>query len=184
MVLLRVPGLWRILVPAAAEDADSELLSDRNKDQIFRRMLGADTLIETRHRTIYRVHQRVCERFAQGRVGLVGDAAHLNSPMGGYGMNSGIHDVINLGEKLVRILKGGEDPALIEQFERQRKRVTEDFVQAQTIENTRLMREGWSAARSERRDRMEMLMNDAEARRAFLLRTSMFTSLDEAAAIA
>jgi 3-(3-hydroxy-phenyl)propionate hydroxylase len=184
MVLLRVPGLWRILVPAAADDADADLLSDANKDQIFKRMLGIEMPIQTRHRTIYRVHQRVCERFALGRIGLVGDAAHLNSPMGGYGMNSGIHDVINLGEKIVRILKGGEDPTLIEQFERQRRKVTEDFVQTQTIENTRLMREGWSTARGERRDRMQRLMNDAGARRAFLLRTSMFTSLEEAAAIA
>src|SRR5258706_8719508 len=113
MVLLRVPKLGRVLVPAAESVPDAVLLSDENKDDIFRRMLGSDVPITTRHRTIYRVHQRVCDRFAVGRVCLAGDSAHVNSPMGGYGMNSGIHDAINLGEKLVSILRGDGDLRLI-----------------------------------------------------------------------
>ena len=183
MVLLRVPGLWRILVPASEQRPDAELLSDANKDAIFKRMLGSDVPVATRHRTIYRVHQRVCERFHVGKVGLVGDAVHLNSPMGGFGMNSGIHDAINLGGKLVDILRNGADDTVLGLYERQRRTVTQNFVQAQTIENTRMMREGWGAQRDERRAAMSRLMNDAVARRAFLLKQSMFTSLEEAAAI-
>lgn len=185
MVLLKVPGLWRILVPADEAVADEVLLSDAYKDAVFRRMLGHDTDVRTFHRTIYRVHQRVCERFAVGRVLLVGDAVHLNSPMGGFGMNSGIHDAVNAAEKLVRVLRGGADAAAeIARYERQRQTVTRDFVQAQTIENTRLMREGWSTARAQRRQAMAALMNDRTARREYLLKQAMFTSLEQAAAIA
>ena len=140
--------------------------------------------VETRHRTIYRVHQRVCERFVVGRIALVGDAVHLNSPMGGFGMNSGIHDAINLGEKLVRMLREGSDLDLLGQYERQRRTSTESFVQAQTIENTRQMREGWGAERDARRRAMARLMEDSEARRTYLLRQSMFTSLEDAARVA
>lgn len=184
MVLLRVPGLWRILVPAAPEVSDATLLSDQTKNALFQRMLKSDDEVVTRHRTIYRVHQRVVSRFAVGRICLIGDAAHLNSPMGGFGMNSGIHDGVNLGEKLVRILRQGGDAGLVQQFHRQRHQVTTDFVQTQTIDNTKMMREGPGAARELRRERMAKLIQDATLRRAFLKRQAMFTSLENAAAIA
>lgn len=184
MVLLKVPGLWRVLVPAAEHLADEVLLSDAHKDGVFGRMLGRDAQVQTQHRTIYRVHQRVCERFHVGRVLLVGDAVHLNSPMGGFGMNSGIHDAVNAADKLVQVLRQGADPAAaLPLYERQRRTVTQDFVQAQTIENTRLMRQGWAGARAERRQAMAALQNDAAARRAYLLKQAMFTSLEQAAAI-
>lgn len=183
MVLLKVPRLWRVLVPAANSDTDADLLSDANKDAVFQRMLGSDVPVTTHHRTIYRVHQRVCGSFAAGRVCLVGDAAHLNSPMGGFGMNSGIHDAVNLGDKLVSILRNGADPALLDLYDRQRRTVTNNFVQTQTIENTKAMSEGWGSAREGRRQAMSLLQTDAEARRRYLLKQSMFTSLEEAAAI-
>lgn len=182
-VLLQVPGFWRILVPAPEDEPDERLLSDANKDAVFHKLLGSDQPIATRHRTIYRVHQRVAERFVDGRVGLVGDAAHVNSPVGGYGMNSGIHDVVNLADKLLEILQGDGSMELLNRYERQRQAVTREFVQAQTIENTRLMREGWGSVRAERRDRMDQLANDPDARREFLLRTAMFSSLERAASI-
>jgi len=184
MVVLKVPGLWRILVPAPAELSDEQLLSDEYKNGVFGRMLGRDCDLTTNHRTIYRAHQRVCERFAVGRILLVGDSAHLNSPMGGFGMNSGIHDAINASEKLVRVLRqGGDHEQQVALYERQRQTITRDFVQAQTIENTRLMRDGWANARAERSEAMNKLMQDSQARRAYLLKQSMFTSLEQAAAI-
>lgn len=184
MVALRVPGLWRLLVPAPKDMSDEQLVSEDYKNGVFRRMLGRECDIATRHRTIYRVHQRVCERFAVGRVLLAGDAVHLNSPMGGFGMNSGVHDAINACDKLVSILRNGaDDQAQIALYERQRQTITRDFVQAQTIESTRLMRDGWANARAERADAMGRLMKDREARRAYLLKQSMFTSLEQAAAI-
>ena len=182
LVLLKTPRLWRVLVPA--NRSDSELLSDAYKDEIFKRILGSEVCVSTHHRTIYRVHQRVCSSFAKGRVCLVGDSAHLNSPMGGFGMNSGIHDAVNLCEKLGRILRHGGDPQLLDLYDRQRRTVTNDFIQAQTIENTKAMSQGWGAAREGRRQMLAKLQADDDARRRYLLKQSMFTSLEDAAAIA
>ena len=105
LVLLRVPGLWRVLVPAP-ENADREqLLSDENLQQVLQRVVprGADYDIE--HRSIYHVHQRVAKSFRAGRVLLAGDAAHINNPLGGMGMNGGIHDAFNLVRQARRDLR-------------------------------------------------------------------------------
>ncbi|MFC0204583.1 FAD-dependent oxidoreductase [Novosphingobium soli] len=182
MVLLRVPTLWRVLVPAN-EETTEELLSDEKKNRVFSGFLKDGESVETRHRTIYRVHQRVAKQFRQNRVLLVGDAAHLNNPLGGFGMNSGVHDAFNLCEKLVDVLKGADD-AVLDVFERQRRTVTHAFTQQQTIENMEIMRGGQSEAHARRRDKMQALLNDDDARRKYLLRQSMIASLQDAAAIA
>ena len=59
------------------------------------------------HVTLYRVHQRVAKTFRQGRAFLAGDAAHINNPLGGMGMNGGIHDAINLTERLAAVWNDG-----------------------------------------------------------------------------
>ena len=140
-VLLRVPGLWRILVPQSNGDSDGMLLGDARKNEVFRQLLGPDApCVETNHRTIYRVHQRVAKAFRVGRVLLAGDSAHLNNPLGGFGMNSGIHDAWNLADKLVEILgHGGDADALLDRYDRQRRTITHGFVQAQTIANKKAL---------------------------------------------
>ena len=117
-----------------------EPLSDRKKEAVFGGLIGKPE-VTTQHRTIYRVHQRVAKFFRQGRVCIIGDAAHLNNPLGGFGMNSGIHDAFNLCPKLVSIIKdGGDEEALLSQFNEERQRQTHDFVQAQTKQNMAFMR--------------------------------------------
>lgn len=183
LVLLRVPRLWRVLVPATGEDNDS-LLSDEKKSDIFFRLIGHGEDVQTFHRTIYRVHQRVAKRFRQGRVFLCGDAAHLNNPLGGFGMNSGIHDAFNLIGKLIPVLRGEAPAETLDRYDRQRRTITNAFTQRQTIENMALMRAGQEEAHTIQRERMRALTRDAEARRDYLLRQSMITSLREAEAIA
>ncbi len=182
LVLLRVPNLWRVLVPAS-DDSGEALLSDAKKNAVFDGIVGDGSRIDTRHRTIYRVHQRVAKQFRVGRVALVGDAAHLNNPLGGFGMNSGIHDAFNLCEKLVSILKGQGSEDLLALYDRQRRTVTHDFTQQQTVENMAMMRAGQNEAHKQRLASMRALAADPEKRRAFLLRQAMFTSLSDAAAI-
>ena len=183
-VLLRVPSLWRVLVPAHEEDP-ATLLSDEKKNAVFDGIVGDGRKVETAHRTIYRVHQRVAKQFRKGRVILVGDAAHLNNPLGGFGMNSGIHDAVNACRKLIPILKGEEkdvDGAL-DLYDRQRRTVTFDFTQRQTIDNMELMRGGQQQAHERRRDSLAAIAADPERRRAYLLRQAMFESLEQAASI-
>ena len=104
-VLLKVPTAWRILIPVDESEDDEFTLSDQKKDGLFRGLLGDDSPIETNHRTIYRVHQRVVSKMHHDRVLLAGDSAHLNNPLGGFGMNGGIHDALNLAAKLDEILR-------------------------------------------------------------------------------
>jgi 3-(3-hydroxy-phenyl)propionate hydroxylase len=184
-VLLRVPSLWRILVPAAETDSDAFLRSDEKKNAVFGGLFGNDGLrAETTHRTVYRVHQRVAESFRGGRILLVGDAAHLNNPLGGLGMNCGIHDSMNLVEKLSAILLDGAEPdALLDRYSRQRRAVMTDFVQRQTIRNKQFIEAGTEEAQRLAQLQMEAVLADDARRRDYLLQQSMYNSLRMEAAI-
>ncbi|SNS94324.1 MULTISPECIES: NAD(P)/FAD-dependent oxidoreductase [unclassified Azospirillum] len=183
LVLLRVPSVWRILLPAQPDTPDAELTSDENRDRVFQRLIGK-TGVQTYHRTIYRMHQRVAESFRQGRAFLVGDSAHLNNPLGGFGMNSGIHDAFNLCQRLTKIIKNGPDEESLEQFSRQRRGAARSFVQAQTIQTMEMMKASQAEAQAKRRDELIATQADPAKRRQFLLRQAMFQSLADAAAIA
>ncbi|PXA93421.1 monooxygenase [Nostoc sp. 3335mG] len=184
LVLLKVPKLWRVLVPTFDQSDNGVLTSDANKNAIFERLIGRGHDVRTFHRTIYRVHQRVAKSFVHGRVFLAGDAAHLNNPLGGFGMNSGIHDAFNLVEKLVPVMKGKDDGEALARYDRQRRTVTHNFTQHQTIQNMELMRAGQGEAYRMTRDQMRALTENDDARRTYLLRQSMITSVRDAAAIA
>ena len=69
----------------------------------------------------YHVHHRVAERFRRGRVFLLGDAAHIHSPAGGQGMNTGIGDAINLAWKLQAVLAGQASDSLLDTYEIERR---------------------------------------------------------------
>jgi len=68
----------------------------------------------------YRVHHRVANRFRQGRAFLLGDAAHIHSPVGGQGMNTGIGDAVNLAWKLAAVVHGRADPSVLDSYEPER----------------------------------------------------------------
>jgi 2-polyprenyl-6-methoxyphenol hydroxylase-like FAD-dependent oxidoreductase len=68
----------------------------------------------------YRVHHRVAERFRRSRAFLLGDAAHIHSPVGGQGMNTGIGDAVNLAWKLAAVLRGSAAPAILDTYETER----------------------------------------------------------------
>ncbi len=183
LVLLRVPGLWRVLVPADVNDSDELLTGDERVAEVFGRIVPGKA-IETVHRTIYRVHQRVAERFVQGRAMLIGDAAHLNNPLGGFGMNSGIHDAWNLADKLWKILRKDANADVLGIFDRQRRHATREFIQAQTIANKAFIEQGRGESHRARMEQMAAVHADPELRRAYLLRQSMFESLQDAEKVA
>lgn len=184
LVILRAPSAWRVLVPANEATPDSELTSDASKIDLFKRLIGkSDT--ETIHRTVYRVHQRVAKSYYEGRVILAGDAAHLNNPLGGLGMNSGIHDAWNLVPRLARVLKDGADyEAEVAQYERQRRFTMQSFIQSQTIQNKEMMEATADDAQAAHQAKMRAINADKEERRAFMVRQSMIESLKTEAEIA
>jgi 3-(3-hydroxy-phenyl)propionate hydroxylase len=185
-VLLKVPSLWRVLVPAVESESDAELRSDAKKNAVFDGLLGAGmgATITTYHRTVYRVHQRVAKSYRKGRAILAGDAAHLNNPLGGFGMNSGVHDVWNLVPKLVAILQDGADAQpLLDRYERQRRTIMNEFVQAQTIRNKQNMQVTDAEAQARNQAEMAKVLADPQLRREYLLRQSMLTSRQREAEI-
>ena len=185
-VLLRVPGLWRVLVPAGTDEDDAYLVSDTKKTRVFAGLIGDGAGIETYHRTVYRVHQRVAETFRRGRILLAGDAAHLNNPLGGFGMNSGIHDAWNLTAKLRDVLKDGADPVLLDRYDRQRRTVAAEFIQTQTIQNKAAIEsaEIGGSTKTAQEQKLESLLSDAEGRRDYMLRQAMILSIAREAEIA
>ncbi|MEO1595980.1 MAG: NAD(P)/FAD-dependent oxidoreductase [Pseudomonadota bacterium] len=183
LVLLRTPNVWRVLVPVDATSDDALLLADSTRDDVFARLIG-EPQVPTTHRTIYRVHQRVVERFCHDRICLVGDAAHLNNPLGGFGMNSGIHDVWSLVDVLAGALDGGHDADALAHWDRQRHAVTHAFIQAQSMQNKRFIEQGAAAGHAARFEAMRATRDDPDERRAYLLRQSMIQSLRDAADVA
>src|SRR5918999_2113664 len=119
--LLRVGDLWRVMVPTRPEEDEAEIVSDAGIEARLQKVFRKPGRYEVRHRTLYGVHQRVAHSYGKGRVFLAGDAAHLNNPLGGMGMNGGIHDAFNLADKLVSVIQGGEPPAALDRYERQRR---------------------------------------------------------------
>lgn len=179
--LLRVGDVWRVMVPIPAEVSDDDARKPDFAQAMLKRIVPGVDVYEIRHTTLYRVHQRVAKTFRSGRAFLVGDAAHINNPLGGMGMNGGIHDAVNLAERLVAVLKNGAPDQELDRYDLQRRQVTLEYVQSQTIQNKRDLEAADEAAQNEFRDRLRRTQGDKELRRAYLQRIGMIASLRRAA---
>jgi 3-(3-hydroxy-phenyl)propionate hydroxylase len=131
----------------------------------------------------YTVAQRVAATFRNGHVLLAGDSAHLNSPIGAMGMNSGIHDAVNLAANLIRVLRGEESDAALDRYGRQRRHVATAHVQTATIANKQAMEQRDPVKRQHYRDEMRRRAEDPALAKAFLMRTALIDSLRDAAKI-
>jgi 3-(3-hydroxy-phenyl)propionate hydroxylase len=129
------------------------------------------------------VHQRVAATFRAGRVILAGDAAHLNSPIGAMGMNSGIHDAVNLAGNMLRVLNGEEGEGALDRYVRQRRYVAVEHVQTATIANKRNMEQRDPQTRQKYREEMQRTAEDPVLAKKFLMRTSLIESVRAAAKI-
>jgi 3-(3-hydroxy-phenyl)propionate hydroxylase len=125
----------------------------------------------------------VAEKFHLGRAILAGDSAHVNSPIGGMGLNSGVHDAFNLAEKLARIWRSEDAEPLLALYDRQRRHIAVQHTQLQTIRNKKLLQEKDPAVRQRNHDELRRTASDPALARAFLLRTSLIDSVREAARI-
>ena len=183
LVLLRVPGLWRVLVPAPENADRDKLLSDEYLQDVLQRVVPRAQPYHIAHRSIYHVHQRVAKRFRHGRVVLAGDAAHVNNPLGGMGMNGGIQDAFNLADKFKEIWAGADD-RLLDRYDRQRRTVAVEAVQQQTHRNQQIISERDPQTRKKSLDRLRQIAADKQAARDYMLRSSMIASMRRAAEIA
>ena len=176
-VMLKAPSAWRILVPVDEKLDDDLIRSDDYVRNIFKRALNSDDRIETIHRTIYRVHQRVVDTMRSGRVILAGDSAHLNNPLGGFGMNGGLHDAWNLAKQLDEIINHNKNEELLDLYDRQRRTVMNEFIQKQTIRNKKMIEETGDDKYSSQWNRMRNIHQNDTERRQYMFRQTMAQSL-------
>jgi len=174
-------GLWRILLPASnADESDEYVKSAEWVQEKFSECLPYAPSYEIIHRNLYSVHQRVAETFHVGRVVLAGDSAHVNNPIGGMGMNGGIHDGLNVAEKLVRIWQGEGDDSLLAQYDRQRRTMAKKYVQAQSIQNKEILQESDMQARRKKLDALGAIAEDKNTCHEYLLKSSLIAMVREA----
>ncbi len=115
-------------------DNDDPMTLDEQQASI-KRVLGADVPLRPESpdtppdlRRICGVNSRLASRYRTGRVILVGDAAHVQSPVGGPGLNLGLQDAVNLGWKLAAVLDGRVDPGLLDTYEAERRPAAERVI--------------------------------------------------------
>lgn len=177
------PERWRIHFPTNMDDDPEFLLSDGYIQKQLQRFLPRSQPYEVVYRNLYTSHQLIAKTFRVGRCVLAGDSAHVNSPVGGVGMNSGIHDAVNLGEKLVSILREEEELDILDRYTRQRRHVAVNHVKRITENNKKWIHERDPSIREKNHQNLHRMAADPNLAREYLLRTSLITSLREAAQI-
>lgn len=181
--LLKVPGRWRVSIYPDETRPIEESLQPEAIEAALQAIVPSPKAFRVFEVRPYRVHQRMAASYGAGRVWLAGDAAHLNSPAGGMGMNGGVHDALNLAAKLVRVLNGESDD-LLKLYERQRRPIALDQIIKQADANRSRMRERDPALRMAALRKLQAIADDPVALRVHLLRTSMIEGLRQAANVA
>jgi 3-(3-hydroxy-phenyl)propionate hydroxylase len=128
-------------------------------------------------KAIYRVHQRVAATYRAGRVFLAGDAAHVNNPLGGVGLNGGLHDALNLTRRLAAVIEGKSDPRALDGYEAQRRPAAVVAINSMTERNKKLLEERDPEIRRRNLERWRAIGADRKLMYAHALETSMIASL-------
>jgi 2-polyprenyl-6-methoxyphenol hydroxylase-like FAD-dependent oxidoreductase len=138
---------WRVIgiLPKSLRDRD-DLTFDEVMPAI-RQEAGTDLSFKACHWfSTYRIYHRAAERFRDRRCFLLGDAAHIHSPAGAQGMNTGLQDAYNLAWKLALVVKGQADAALLDTYERERIPVAQRLLRTTDRAFQVLVADGWFGA--------------------------------------
>jgi 2-polyprenyl-6-methoxyphenol hydroxylase-like FAD-dependent oxidoreductase len=174
--LLQIPGLWRAMFLVNEDASDERVQTGEFAQTLMAGVVPGITNYEIDHITLYKVHQRVAKTFKLGRAFLIGDAAHINNPLGGMGMNGGIHDAVNLATRLAAVWRGETDETELERFDKQRRLVTLEYIQKYTIQNKKNL----ESPGDEFSDSLRAIAADPARTREYLMRVSMIASLHRA----
>ena len=177
------PGLWRVLFPTDAEVPEEQVLDADFVERALQIFLPWNRPYGVEHKSTYRVHQRVASEFRRGRMLLVGDAAHVNNPLGAFGLNGALHGAFNLVGKLGPVWCGDAPETLLDRYTRQRRAANIEFVQAQSIRNKELLQERDPGQRTRRLDELRRIAADRTSHKAYLVKSSMIWSVQRAAEI-
>jgi 3-(3-hydroxy-phenyl)propionate hydroxylase len=175
-------GLWRVLFPTRLGETDAQALDEASVQQRLQNFFPKSGDYPVFHRNIYNVHQRVAASFRKDRVFLAGDAAHVNNPLGGLGLNFGIHDAVELADLLGKVIRGEADESALEEYDRRRRPLNVEYVQQQTIANKKRLEEKDETVRQRNNEALRATAADPAAHRAYLLRASLLDSVRKAKA--
>jgi 3-(3-hydroxy-phenyl)propionate hydroxylase len=176
-------GLWRIMFPTNAELPEAELMAPDHIEGLLQNFLRKPDPWPVVAKSTYRVHQRVAGDFRAGRMLIVGDAAHINNPLGAFGLNGALHGAFNLAPKLAAVWRDEAPIDLLDLYVRQRRSANVEFVQAQSIHNKHLLEERDPAMRARRFDELRETAADPVRAKDYLMRSSMISSVRRAASI-
>jgi 3-(3-hydroxy-phenyl)propionate hydroxylase len=163
-------GRWRAVYNTRQDETDEEALSDAAVRARLARIYVPEGQRDYLHLNLYNVHQRVAKHFRKGRVFLCGDAAHVNNPIGGLGLNSGIHEAWHLAQVL------SEDSPELDAYERVRRPLNIEYVQEQTVANKKRLEEREPAQRAKRFQELRRMAEDPARHKAFLMKASLLES--------
>lgn len=181
--LLRVPGRWRVSIYPREHLPVEEQIEPAAVEASLQAIVPRPVPYDVAERRAYRVHQRIVPTYRVGRVALAGDAAHLNSPAGGMGLNGGLHDAFALAAALTDILRRGAPlEGRLDAYDRARRPVAAEQILTQADRNRARMREKDPARRREILADLQAITRDRERLRAYLLKSSMIEGLRLAAA--
>jgi 3-(3-hydroxy-phenyl)propionate hydroxylase len=170
-------GRWRAVFPTLPGQTDEEVLNEAATEARLQKFFPKAGRYDIVHRNIYRVHQRVAASFRHNRVFLAGDSAHVNNPIGGLGLNCGIHDAAHLARLLSAVLQEKCPPGDLDSYDAVRRPMNIEYVQQQTIANKKRLEEKDPATRQANFDNLRHTAADPSAQRAFLMRTSLLESV-------
>jgi 3-(3-hydroxy-phenyl)propionate hydroxylase len=173
VVLLRTPAHWRAMFPVREGMSEEEATSPENVQRYMNTIGTPSDGWPILHTTLYRVHQRVASTYREGRIFLAGDAAHINNPLGGLGMNSGIHDAFLISGLLADRFDGVIDEDGLDRYDEVRRSVSRDYVSAETDKNWRRIRETDEKVRQAEFADLRAMVADDDAHLAFVRRTCM-----------
>jgi 3-(3-hydroxy-phenyl)propionate hydroxylase len=182
--LLRVPGRWRVSIYPRENAPIEAQLTPAAIEASLQAIVASAAPYEVGETRPYRVHMRMVAQYCVGRVALAGDAAHINSPAGGMGLNGGLHDAFELAAALAESLRGGAHEALLGRYDRRRRPIAMNEIMAQADRNRARMRERDPARRRALLADLQAITADPARLRAHLRRTSMIEGLRQAASVA
>jgi 3-(3-hydroxy-phenyl)propionate hydroxylase len=170
-------GLWRVVFPTRLMESEEEAFEEAAVQARLQRFFPKPGPYPVVHRNIYNVHQRVAAAFRRGRAFLAGDSAHVNNPLGGLGLNFGIHDGVELSSLLGRVIRREVSPDILDLYDRFRRPLNVEYVQQQTIANKKRLEEKDPAMRAKSNASLRAIAADPAAHRAYLLRASLIDSV-------
>jgi len=170
-------GLWRVVMPTMPGETDEQVLNDEAVQNRLQKFFPKSGDYDVFHRNIYNVHQRVAAEFQKGRVFLAGDCAHVNNPIGGLGLNCGIHDAMDLAGRLTAVVQEGASEDSLLGYEQRRRPMNIEYVQQQTIANKKRLEEKSQEQREKNFAFLRQTAADPVAHRNFLLKTSLLESV-------